>query len=161
MIAQTFQDAFSAQWVKDNLSNPTHDLILLRRLIPWQSIIDRLTPFYHASKGRNGQSLRTTLAVSLAARLRQFSDRRVIEEVKENRYVQYFCNVPDQGLQTFMNPSTLCRFRKRLGTQGMAIIRGCLRSPEERPGHQSRYDASGCHRLREPHYLSHRRQAAL
>src|SRR5688572_6030937 len=53
MIAHTFQDAFSAQWIKDNLSNPTHDLILLRHLIPWQSIIDRLTPFYHTNKGRN------------------------------------------------------------------------------------------------------------
>jgi transposase, IS5 family len=122
MIAHTFQDAFSAQWIKTNLTNPTHDLILLRRLIPWQAIIHRLTPFYHANKGRNGQSLRTTIAVSLVARLRQLSDRRVIEEIKENRYMQYFCNVPDQGLQTFMDPSTLCRFRKRLGTQGVAII---------------------------------------
>lgn len=122
MIAPTFQDAFSAQWIKANLSNPTHDLILLRRLIPWQPIIDRLTPFYHVNKGRNGQSLRTTVAVSLVARLRQLSDRRVIEEVKENRYMQYFCNVPDQRLQTFMDPSTLCRFRKRLGTEGIAII---------------------------------------
>jgi IS5 family transposase len=91
-------------------------------LIPWQPIIDRLTPFYHANKGRNGQSLRITVAVSLVARLRQLSDEKVIEQIKENRYMQYFCNVPDQGLQTFMESSTLCRFRKRLGTPGLAII---------------------------------------
>jgi hypothetical protein len=97
-------------------------LVLLRRLIPWQPLIDRLTPFYHPNKGRNGQSLRTTVAVSIVARLRQLSDEKVIEQVQENRYMQYLCNVPDQGLQTFMNPSTLCRFRKRLGTSGIAIM---------------------------------------
>jgi len=122
MIAHTFQEAFSAQWIKANLKNLTHDLVLLRRLIPWQPIIDRLTPWYHPDKGRNGQSLRTTVAVSIVARLRQLSDEKVIEQVKENRYMQYFCNVPDQGLQTFMDPSTLCRFRKRLGISGTAII---------------------------------------
>ena len=122
MIAHTFQEAFSAQWIKANLKNLTHDLVLLHRLIPWQPIIDRLTPLYHPDKGRNGQSLRTTVAVSIVARLRQLSDEKVIEQVKENRYMQYFCNVPDQGLQTFMDPSTLCRFRKRLGISGTAII---------------------------------------
>ena len=122
MIAHTFEDAFSAEWIKTHLKNPTHDLILLRRLIPWQSIIDRLTPFYHPHKGRNGHPLRTLVAISILARLRQLSDEKVIEGIKETRAMQYFCNVPDQGLMTFMNPSTLCRFRKRLGTQGIAII---------------------------------------
>ena len=84
MIAHTFQEAFSAQWIKANLNNPTHDLVLLRRLIPWQPLIDRLTPLYHPDKGRNGQSLRTTVAVSIVARLRQLSDEKVIEQVKEN-----------------------------------------------------------------------------
>jgi Transposase domain (DUF772) len=46
------------------------------------------------------------IAVSILARLRQLSDRKVIEQIQENRYMQYFCNVPDQGLRTFMNPST-------------------------------------------------------
>ena len=122
MIAHTFQDAFSAQWVKDNLTNPTHDLILLRRLIPWQAIIDRLTPFYHPHKGRTGHPLRTMIAISILARLRQLSDEKVIDGIKETRAMQYFCNVPDQGLNTFMNPSTLCRFRNRLGQAGIAII---------------------------------------
>lgn len=122
MIAHTFEEAFSAQWVKDNLPNPTHDLILLRRLIPWQAIIERLTPFYHPHKGRNGHSLRTMVAISILARLRQLSDEKVIEGIKETPAMQYFCNVPDQGLMTLINPSTLCRFRKRLGTTGIAII---------------------------------------
>lgn len=122
MITYTFQDAFCPQWVQTHLPNPTHELTLLRRIVPWQSLMDRLAPFYHTHKGRHGHSLRTTVAIAIVARLRQLSDRKVIEAVKENRYIQYFCNVPDQGLITFMAPSTLCCFRKRLGHQGIAII---------------------------------------
>ena len=122
MIAHTFQDPFSPEWIKTHVPNSTHDLMILRHILPWQSIIDRLTAFYDAQQGRNGQSLRTMVAISMAAKLRQSSDRKVIEEIKENRYIQYFCNVPDQGLMTFLHPSTLCKFRKRLGEKGLAII---------------------------------------
>jgi IS5 family transposase len=122
MIAQTFQDAFSPQWIKTHLTNPTHDLIILHDIIPWQPIIERLVPFYNPQKGRTGHSLRMLVATSILCRLRQLSDRKVIENMQENRYMQYFCNVPDQRLMTFLNPSTLCRFRKRIGKEGTLII---------------------------------------
>jgi len=122
MIAQTFDEVFSPQWINTHLSHPTHDLIILRQIIPWQSIIDGLVPFYNLKKGRTGCALRTLSAVSILARLRQLSDRKVIEQIQENRYMQYFCHVPDQQLRTFMNPSTLCRFRKRVGPEGISLI---------------------------------------
>jgi hypothetical protein len=122
MIAQTFEDVFSPQWVETHIIDPTHNLVVLRHIIPWQSIIDQLVPSYTPNKGRMGRSLRILVGVSMAARLRQLSDRKVIKEVQENRYLQYFCNVPDQGLLTFLNPSTLCRFRQRLGQEGVGAI---------------------------------------
>lgn len=122
MIAQTFEDAFSPAWRQTHLANPTHDLLILRHIIPWQPIIERLVPFYHLQKGRIGHSLRILVATSILSRLRQLSDRKVIEEIQENRYMQYFCNVSDQSLMTFLNPSTLCRFRKRIGKEGTLII---------------------------------------
>ncbi len=122
MIAQTFPEVFSPQWIETHLSNSTHDLIILRHIIPWQPIIDDLVPFYDLNKGRTGCALRTLSAVSILSRLRQLSDRKVIEEIKENRYMQYFCNVPDPGLMTFLHPSTLCCFRKRVGKEGIGLI---------------------------------------
>jgi IS5 family transposase len=50
------------------------------------------------------------------------SDRNVVKQVKENRYIQYFCNVFDENLDTFIHPSSLCTFRKRLGVEGAAIL---------------------------------------
>ena len=32
MIAQTFDEVFSPQWINTHLSHPTHDLIILRQL---------------------------------------------------------------------------------------------------------------------------------
>ena len=122
MIAQTFDEVFSPQWVNTHLSHPTHDLITLRHIIPWQPIIDGLVPFYNLKKGRTGCALRTLIAVSLLARLRQLSDRQVIEQSQENRYMQYFCHVPDPDLRTFMHPSALCRFRKRVGQEGICLM---------------------------------------
>ncbi len=122
MRAQTFQDAFSPQWIKTHLTNPTHDLILLRHMIPWQPIMERLVPGYNPQKGRTGHSLRLLVATSILCRLRPLSDRKVIENMQENRDMPYFCTVPDPRLRTFLNPSTLCRFRKRIGTEGTLII---------------------------------------
>jgi IS5 family transposase len=122
MIAQTFEDVFSPQWIETHIIDPTHDLVILRHIIPWQSMIDCLVPFYDPKKGRTGHSLRILVATTMVSRLRQLSDRKVIKQIQENRYLQYFCNVPDQELLTFLHPSTLCRFRQRLGQEGIEVI---------------------------------------
>ncbi len=134
MIAHTFQDAFSTQWIKTHLPNRHHDLLILRQLIPWQAIVDGLVPFYNPQKGRHGCDLRTLSAVSILARLRHLSDRQVIESVQENRYMQYFCNVPDRQLMTFMHPSSLCRFRKRVGSEGIGHMEHAVFTPLKEAG---------------------------
>ncbi|MCP4487584.1 MAG: transposase [Gammaproteobacteria bacterium] len=62
------------------------------------------------------------VALLIISRLRSLSDRAAVQQVKENRYIQYFCNVTDENLKTFVHPSSLCRFRQRLGDEGIAII---------------------------------------
>jgi IS5 family transposase len=96
--------------------------VILRQVIPWQAIITQLTQFYDDNSGRSGKSLRIMVALLILARLRSMGDRPVVAQVKENRYMQYFCNVPDADLAHFVDPSLLTRFRKRLGEKGIAII---------------------------------------
>ena len=93
MIQSTFEEAHKQEWIKQNITNPTHDLVILRRVIPWERIIARLIGFYDAEKGRFGKSLRIMIAILIVAKLRKLSDRQVVAQVKENRYIQYFCNV--------------------------------------------------------------------
>jgi len=122
MIEFSFEEAFSKEWVETQITDWTNELVILRQVIPWQAIVTQLTQFYNSSSGRLGKSLRVMVALLILSRLRSLSDNGVVEEVKENRYMQYFCNVPDSELANFVNPSVLCRFRQRLGEKGIAII---------------------------------------
>jgi len=122
MIESSFEEAFSKEWVQTQITDSANELVILRQVIPWQAIITQLTQFYDDNSGRSGKSLRVMVALLILARLRSLHDRSVVAQVKENRYMQYFCNVPDSELATFVNPSTLPRFRKRLGEKGIAII---------------------------------------
>ena len=121
MIERTFTEAFSGEWIKHNINDTTNELVVLRTIIPWKKITNRLSKFY-SKKGRHGKSLRILIALIIVSRLRLIGDERVVQQAKENRYIQYFCNIPDEKLQTFINPSTICTFRKRIGVKGAAII---------------------------------------
>lgn len=58
----------------------------------------------------------------LAMKHYTLSDRKVIQQIKENRYMQYFCNVPDGNLLNFIHPTSLTVIRKRLGEEGISIV---------------------------------------
>ena len=122
MIESSFEEAFSKKWVETQITDSTNELVILRQIIPWQAIITQLTPFYSSDSGRLGKSLRVMVALLILARLRSLGDRPVVAQVKENRYMQYFCNVPNTDLANFVDPSLLTGFRKRLGEKGVAII---------------------------------------
>ena len=122
MIRATFEEAHPPGWIKEHIIDAMNELVLVRQVIPWQRIIERLISFYDPHRGRWGASLRILVALLIVAKLRQLSDREVIQLVKENRYGQYFCNVPDAGLLSFLDSSTLSKFRTRLGEKGIAMI---------------------------------------
>ena len=122
MIKFSFEEAFSREWIQTQITDLTNELVILRQVIPWQKIINQLVAFYDNESGRLGKPLRVMVALLILSRLRSLSDRKVVEQVKENRYMQYFCNVPDEELATFVDHSLLSRFRKRLGEKGIAII---------------------------------------
>ena len=81
-----------------------------------------MVSYYADKQGRAGTSLRTIVAIFIVSKLRLLGDRPVIEQVKENRYIQYFCNVADKGLSTFMHPSNLTKLRQRFGVKGIEAI---------------------------------------
>ena len=115
MIQDTFEEAFSQEWIEKNITNPIQDLVIIRQVIPWDKLVKRLSQFYSENEGREGKSIRIMVALLIVAKLEGLSDRKVIEKVKENRYIQYFCNVSEKGIQTFLHPTSLPVFRKRLG----------------------------------------------
>jgi len=121
MIERTFTEAFSEEWIKDNINDTANELVVLRTIIPWKKITSRLSKFY-SKKGRRGTSLRILIALIIVSRLRLLGDEKVVQQAKENRYIQYFCNIPDEKLRNFIDSSTICIFRKRIGAEGAAVI---------------------------------------
>ncbi len=122
MMQDTYTDVFSSEWIAANITDPIHELVILCQVIPWGNISKRLHKYYHRSKGPLGKPIRMMVALLIAMKLRGLSDRGVVAQVKENRYLQYFCQVPVKGLQTFLHPTSLVKFRQRLGEEGIAFI---------------------------------------
>lgn len=122
MIAKTYEEVHSKAWGVQHIIDPTHELVLLRQVIPWQKIIKALRGYYSSTHGRLGKNLRVMIAILILSKLRQIGDGAVIKLVQENRYAQYFCNVADGDLRTFLDRSTLCKFRRRVGSAGIARI---------------------------------------
>ena len=76
MIRDTFEEAFSPEWVEKNITDPAHGLVVLRRIIPWDAIVRLLVPFYDEA-GPAGKSLRIMVAILIISRLRGLSDRKI------------------------------------------------------------------------------------
>lgn len=121
MIETSFTEVHTKDWINQHLSDVTHELFVVRQVIPWQRMIDQLIKYYKED-GRLGINLRTMVAVLILQKLRLLGDQEVIDLVKENRYAQYFCNVGDRERHHFLNRSTLVRFRQRLGVKGCQQI---------------------------------------
>ncbi len=100
MMQDTYTDVFSPEWIAANITDPIHELVILRQVIPWGNISTRLRKYSHRSKGPLGKPIRMMVALLIVMKLRGLSDRGVVAQVKENRSLQYFCNVPVKGLQT-------------------------------------------------------------
>lgn len=122
MIENTFNENFSQEWIDENIINPNNELVILREIIPWEKIIKELSQFYSKTKGCYGKPIRVVVAVLILGKFRCLSDENIIKQIQENRYYQYFCNVPDKELHVFMSPSSLTRIRQRYGKKGIEII---------------------------------------
>ncbi|MDM8540349.1 hypothetical protein QUF90_04610 [Desulfococcaceae bacterium HSG9] len=100
MIKDKFETAFSSEQAESDITDSAHKLAILRKIIPWEKIIVRLSRFYSDSKGPVGKSLRIMTALLIIARLRGLSDHEAVRQVKENRYIDIFAifRTKDSGL---------------------------------------------------------------
>ncbi len=63
MIEPMYEEAFSPEWVSAQITDDMNELVILRQVIPWQPIINRLIQFYDRNEGRIGKSLRIMVAL--------------------------------------------------------------------------------------------------
>lgn len=99
-----------------------HPLARLAALIDWGTFEDNFGRLYHPRLGRPGEPIRLMVGLSYLGHTFSLSDEEVVERWVENPYWQYFCGFDYLQLKVPVDPSSLVRFRRRIGQDGMEIL---------------------------------------
>ena len=94
--------------------NPENRWVKKAETIPWNEIEDRYAKLFPSKKGMPAKPLRAALGSLLIQKQLQFSDRELVEEIRENPYFQYFIGLSGYKDEIPFVPSLLVEFRKRL-----------------------------------------------
>jgi IS5 family transposase len=102
----------------------TNKLIVLANTIDWEYVANAMNKFYKPNIGRPSHPVRLMVCLHILKYLYDMSDEDVIEAWRENAYWQVFTggvNDGPLGIAT-CSPSSLSRFRTRVGKEGMTLI---------------------------------------
>jgi len=105
-----------------NQLDPKHELVLFSKLIDWGSLENDLSIYFCESNGAPAKPTRLITGLLLLQHLYNLSDEKVIHGWRENPYWQFFCGY-DYLQWTFpIDPSSLTKWRQRLGEAGLNRI---------------------------------------
>lgn len=103
----------------DNLLDRRHELFRLAGIIDWSALDGVFGTLYCEEQGRPGVPTRVMVGLHFLKHMYDESDESVVAKFVENPYWQYFC-----GLEFFVHtlpidPSSMTRFRRRVGPSGV------------------------------------------
>jgi IS5 family transposase len=108
-----------------NELNPKHEMMVLSRLIPWDSLESEFSDLYQSNGSVGGQPpkpIRLMIGILLLQHLHNLSDEQVVRTWVENPYWQFFCGYDFLQWKFPIDPSSLTRFRNRIGANRMEKI---------------------------------------
>lgn len=103
----------------DNILNTRHPLFKLAQKIDWSVFEQQFGALYVEKVGRPGLPIRLLVGLHYLKHAYRESDESVVEKFLENPYWQYFCGFEYFQHHFPLDPSTLVRWRKRVGLGGM------------------------------------------
>jgi IS5 family transposase len=118
----------------DQIVNMKHELIVLAQRIDWSYFEKEFGAFYVEKKGRPGKPIRLMVGLHYLKQAFDVSDEAVVLGFLENPYWQYFCGYEHFQKAFPIDPSSLTRFRKRLGAQGIEALLKELLNTAKRSG---------------------------
>ena len=99
-----------------------HPLARLAGLVDWGVFEARFGPLYHPHVGRPGIPIRLMVGLSYLQHTFALADEAVVERWVENPYWQYFCGFDYLQLALPFEPSSLVRWRQRVGQDGIELL---------------------------------------
>ena len=103
----------------DQILNPKHPLFLLAGRIDWQGIEEEFADLYDPRLGRPGVSIRLLVGLHYLKHAFGYGDETVVAAFLENPYWQYFCGLEYFVHELPLEPTTLVKWRKRVGAERM------------------------------------------
>ncbi len=100
------------------LIDASHPLVRLAGRMNWAAFEDQLAPTYHDKTGQPGLDTRLMVALHYLKYQHDLSDEAVVAGWVENPYWQYFSGRQYFEHQMPIDPSSMTRWRKRLGEAG-------------------------------------------
>ncbi|MBM3256688.1 MAG: IS5 family transposase, partial [Candidatus Moranbacteria bacterium] len=100
--------------------NEDNEWIKLEKIIPWEVLEGIYSRYFSLSKGRPAKDGRLIIGLLIVKHKKGISDRRLVEELLENIYLQYFCGFRRLAEKKTLHASSLTKIRKRLGKEFFA-----------------------------------------
>jgi len=105
----------------DQILDRQHPLYQLAHQIDW-SIFDKKFGSLYAGKGRPAKSTRLLVGLHYLKHAFDESDESVVARLLENPYWQYFCGFEYFIHRLPLDPSSMTRWRKRIGPKEMELL---------------------------------------
>ena len=102
--------------------NPNNRWVKKAAMIPWDKLEEEYAQQFSDLTGAPAKPLRAALGSLLIQKQLKFSDRELVEEIRENPYFQYFIGMSEYTDEEPYAASLLVDFRKRLDEETLAKI---------------------------------------
>lgn len=115
-IENTQRDLFRSQL--ENIISKSHSLVKLSRAVNWEELDRTFGATFCEDNGRPGIPIRLMTALHYLKFAHNLSDEAVVESWVENPYWQYFSGMKYFEHELPCDPSSMTRWRKRIGEAG-------------------------------------------
>ena len=105
----------------ENILNRRHELYQLSGLIEWEMFEQEFGKLY-AEEGRVCTPIRLMVSLTYLGHAYQLSDEEVVRRWVKNPYYRYFCGEEYFRHVLPIDPSSLSRWRRRIGVQKAELI---------------------------------------
>jgi IS5 family transposase len=106
------------RWLLDQ----KHQLYQLAEAVDWEFFVQEFGALYVSQKGRPGLPMRLLVGLHYLKHLYDVSDERVVAGFLENPYWQYFCGEEFFRHDLPCDPTTLVKWRQRIGPERMEKV---------------------------------------
>lgn len=105
-----------------NQLNPRDPLFVLSHQINWSAFEEQFGPLYKDGPGQPPKPVRLMVGLMMLQHMHGLSDEQVVHQWVQNPYWQYFCGYDYLQWELPSDPSSLTRWRNRLGIENLEKI---------------------------------------